>query len=440
MPTNLQAREIKRRPDGSGALALDSGSGATFPFDATRAIVPGSYYVSPTGSDANDGLSESTPWQTPNYALVNLPAGKTLYLMDGIHSPGSTLDMKFAGNNGTAQNRITVTSLPGHEPVISLTGMATWLNFDNKNYWTWEYLDFVDFADAIHIAQDATMNGLEFRSLRGTTGRGGDNIGLLSFHDATRTPGVILDRIKCELTVAPATVHNNTSGIYFKRSTDSVFTMTNCEMINYPKGLYFKHGYALQASHTGNGVVRDCIFRGALLTPAGYNCSGVLFDNCIFEGAPETISEADGGSAGDWNWFRHCTFKHGVRLTNQADAGDTTYPGAKNNKFTDCINLVEFRVGTLASVTSDSDYNLFAPNIIAHSWVATPSSQTDVTLAGWRAFNGSDANSIEGTPSFAGADFTLVDSYALAVGSVGKGAASDATDMGADVSAIGVAA
>ncbi|OGS34899.1 MAG: hypothetical protein A2293_05055 [Elusimicrobia bacterium RIFOXYB2_FULL_49_7] len=54
-------------------------------FNFTAACFAATYYVSPDGNDANDGLSSQAPWKTLSYASSHLPDGSTLVLMDGTY-------------------------------------------------------------------------------------------------------------------------------------------------------------------------------------------------------------------------------------------------------------------------------------------------------------------------------------------------------------------
>ncbi len=56
------------------------------------------YYISPSGSDNNDGLTSSTPWGTFPHAFTVLRAGDTLNLMDGVYS--TTQSEYVYGGNG----------------------------------------------------------------------------------------------------------------------------------------------------------------------------------------------------------------------------------------------------------------------------------------------------------------------------------------------------
>jgi len=67
------------------------------------------YYVSPTGSDSNNGTSASTPWKTIAHVnSVHFPAGTTILFQGGSAFSG---ELYFApGESGTSSNPITVSS------------------------------------------------------------------------------------------------------------------------------------------------------------------------------------------------------------------------------------------------------------------------------------------------------------------------------------------
>jgi len=71
------------------------------------------YYVSPSGSDTNSGLSTSAPWGTFVYAMTKLQPGDTLYLMDGTYN--QTLDVTISGTLG---NPITFKALNDGKAII----------------------------------------------------------------------------------------------------------------------------------------------------------------------------------------------------------------------------------------------------------------------------------------------------------------------------------
>ena len=74
---------------------------------------PGEYYVSPDGSNRNDGRL-NRPWRTLRYALEMLSAGDVLYLRDGTYYEH---EIKI-GISGSASTPITIRSYPGERAVI----------------------------------------------------------------------------------------------------------------------------------------------------------------------------------------------------------------------------------------------------------------------------------------------------------------------------------
>lgn len=68
-----------------------------------------SYYVSPTGSDSNDGLSTSTPFATLSKAITTASNGNTIYVMDGTHNYSTTVSIN---------KEVTIRSLNGKSAAI----------------------------------------------------------------------------------------------------------------------------------------------------------------------------------------------------------------------------------------------------------------------------------------------------------------------------------
>ncbi len=77
---------------------------------------PTTYYVSPSGNDANAG-TEAAPFKTLAKALSTLKAGNTLYIRAGTYAAPAT-GWQFA-NSGTASQPITITNYPGERAVLT---------------------------------------------------------------------------------------------------------------------------------------------------------------------------------------------------------------------------------------------------------------------------------------------------------------------------------
>lgn len=90
------------------------------------------YYVSPDGSDRNDGGLDS-PWQTVGYALRQLSPGDVLNLRGGTYyEHGINVDL-----NGTASAPITIQSYPGERATID-GGLPDFRSAPNS---AWELVD-----------------------------------------------------------------------------------------------------------------------------------------------------------------------------------------------------------------------------------------------------------------------------------------------------------
>jgi hypothetical protein len=78
------------------------------------------YWLSPSGSDANNGLSLQTAWLSPNAAFGKLAAGDTLWVKGGTYTVGSTVK---ASNPGTKTLPVKVWAVRGEKPLFDCSSM-----------------------------------------------------------------------------------------------------------------------------------------------------------------------------------------------------------------------------------------------------------------------------------------------------------------------------
>jgi hypothetical protein len=131
------------------------------------------FYVSPTGNDANPG-TQAAPWRSFHTSLTRLRPGDMLYVRGGSYS--------FSGINyttlaGTATSPIVITAYPGETPVFTGTSTpADFLYFSGSSAWVTlrgltvqgggvttdsngsSLLGFIDGASHIRI-ENMTLNG-----------------------------------------------------------------------------------------------------------------------------------------------------------------------------------------------------------------------------------------------------------------------------------------
>ena len=89
-------------------IVLFAASGVLFPLSASAAT----YYVAPTGNDANSG-TQASPWKTIQKAASTMVAGDTVNIKAGTYNETITMQ-----NSGNSNNRITYQSYNNENVII----------------------------------------------------------------------------------------------------------------------------------------------------------------------------------------------------------------------------------------------------------------------------------------------------------------------------------
>ena len=116
-------------------------------FSYYPAVSQTNYYVSASGSDSNNGLSDSTPFLTANKAISLVSPGDTILVMNGTYrnSGYGTVDVATNSNmnnphvitidkSGTPGAYITLKNYPGHSPKIEFDGKGGIVISNDMNY------------------------------------------------------------------------------------------------------------------------------------------------------------------------------------------------------------------------------------------------------------------------------------------------------------------
>jgi hypothetical protein len=383
-------------------------------------------------TNGSDGVSyannnEQNPWQTIAKGILSLQAGDTLYIRGGNYQPTADIDIRSnngAGNTGTANAPIVVTSYPGEQVVIDLSRVGTWVFIAGLHYWEFSNLEFTNAAVVIEVAGTALItNDTTIRNNRMIMNRGGDNLAAIKVGNAFRT---VVDGNEVIGPGNGSNIHGNTSCIFTTRN-DSIKVLNN-RITNCPNGFHFKH----ENTNTPGADIEVAYnyFTNSGRSGLHYNGNyGYIHDNIFGPGAWFQLPLDNGLPGGNNNRIEHNTFV-GSRI-NLTQAGG----GAQNNIFRDNIFTEVLIISQYNPITHNSslDYNMHPSGSNAINEFGTTYS-----VQSWQSHYGDSFNSVAGSPSFVGGNTpTTVDGFRLQSSSLGRGAASDGSDMGARIDLFG---
>jgi parallel beta-helix repeat protein len=141
--------------------------GPAAPARAQASWPGGAYFVSPNGSDANDGLSRATPFASLDRAqkAMRSSAIKTTYLLGGLYSLAAPLGL------GKADSGESWLAAPGETPVLDGGGTTPMALRIGAAGVTVRWLTFHDFAqDGVYIqgASNLVIDSNRFKTINST--------------------------------------------------------------------------------------------------------------------------------------------------------------------------------------------------------------------------------------------------------------------------------
>ena len=199
------------------------------------------FFISPDGSNDNDGQTPETPWQTIGRAVEAQKAGDVFWVMDGIYDETDGLAERGAAHfvlevPGTAANWIRYRAFPGHRPVVQATVTSA----------------FEITADYIEV-QGFEMRGVGF-SAENSFGY-----------------GVVVARSH-HVMIADNEIHGFPTGGFGTRGSSHLFVFNNTV-----------HGNALWDSNQGSGIsywrLEDHGFPDDAAGYSNYIVGNILYEN-----------------------------------------------------------------------------------------------------------------------------------------------------------------
>ena len=390
--------------------------------------------VNSTGGSCSDSTSYaansiSSPWCSFSKAFTSPEPGDNVYFRAGTYSISSAVNTKYNTNPTSAGTRVLFSNY--NDETVNFNSSLSRAVYIDRDYYEVDGVNFT--APGTFWVLANTYNAMYFKlenSVGTMTAQGGsDNYGCVYFQASRSSHGLVENNI---FYGPGAGLNLNTSGVVLFRAQG--VKILNNSFYNFPRALYYKHtcigsdtGIEFAYNYfTDNGV--------GIISVAQYadiHDNLLVGDDMVF-GSDGGIGD-DGSNAGsDHNNIHHNTFYGGtINLIRSGsnDGSGAQYNTIKDNVFTGEANIFEYE--SLPHY-STMDYNLYNPTI------SVVNDRNNYTLSGWKTYYGQDSNSVSGAPTFVGGGSpSTFSDFALTGASLGYGAASDAADMGADMSLVG---
>ncbi|MFZ3137580.1 MAG: hypothetical protein WA126_09345 [Thermodesulfovibrionales bacterium] len=437
------------------------------------------YYVSPTGNDSNPGTIDKH-WQHIAFATCGgaygcpivtnnpnkLKAGDTLYIKGGIYNEH---DIVFA-NSGSSGNYITIKNYPNETPIIN-GGYTTpsgstfhpTFEIDNKNYIMFDGLEITQGLRAnVRIAYDHPTDHIIIQNCNLHDFVCSDNSGQF-YIGAGGASNITIKNNLLHGVYNYANRGLNTTSIMIFNAHDNIIIQNN-EIYHSNKAIYYKHSdnsnYAttiknnliydmedsvgaisLNMQHVvvENNIIRDSI-KAIRLWHDDALCSDLITSYITLN--HNTIVDCTQGIILGRKWVSgtKCDGANNTTITNNIVYG---YTGNEHRGLSIHANWQgDDNIANNGDETDESATTL-TYNLFYSSTVTVPISMlSDATTSPYNGYFDTTScpasmtcsNNTQSAPNFV--DYTGKN-FTLAAGSAGKNAASDGTDIGADISKVG---
>jgi len=404
------------------------------------------FHVAPTGQDANPGTA-ALPWRTVTKAAQTLTAGQTALIHGGTYAEQ---DIRFA-HSGAPGQPITLQAAPGETPIIDAgfttsyppdgIGETPVIQIDGRHHITLDGLTLMRGRTSnIFIANDQPTTDITIRNCTLRDFTTGDNAA--SIYVNTNAHRIVIrdNVIKGRQGDKRANVAN---GIILFNVGD--VTIANNEIADLVQGISYKHSVdRTDAVIVENNSIHDITDYGMLWSKKDAIIRGNLFYRNGLSPGNSTIlvfQEAApcGSLVSSGNRIEHNTLvdnSAGITVTRSTACAGAINTTIRDNLVVDYSNgeyrgLAVMPYRDLANNGTRLEHNLIASSKIAgahafagQGYYTLPSLPASITQVG----------NLTTMPVFVNA---AARDYTLAAGSPGKGAASDGTDIGAIICAVG---
>jgi len=318
LPVGLAAACILTDLSGTAANAVAVAPGTAVPLADAHASCVSSFYVSPSGSDSNSGVSSSKPWKT--LARVNsasLPPGTCVLLQGGASFSGE-LYLNPA-DAGSAAQPVTVTSYGSGRATISAGAGTGVYVYDTAG---------VDFEDINVVGNGYSTNtGSGFNIYNDTPGAvrySGITITDVSVSGFGQS-GILIggkgsdgsESGFAQVTVESVTTDANGDAglqLYGAANSDAA-TYANADVLVDDVTSYGNVGIANKGNNSGNGIVLGDVDNATIEDSTAYDNGA---DNNYPNGGPVGIWAYDGTDV----TIEHCVSYDNKSATSDGDGFD----------------------------------------------------------------------------------------------------------------------
>lgn len=405
------------------------------------------FHVTVTGSDTNPG-TQAAPWRTVAKAAQTLIAGQTAVVHGGTYAEHL---IRFA-NSGAQGQPITIQAAPGETPIIDAgfttsfppdgVGVAPVFSIDNRHHITLDGLTIRRGRTAnVLIADDWPTTDITIQNCTLEDFTTGDNAA--SIYVNTNAARIVIrdNVIRGRQGDLRANVAN---GIILFNAGD--VTIANNEIANLVQGISYKHSIdRTDRVVVENNRIHDITDYGMLWSKKDAIIRNNLFYRTgLTPGHPAILVFQEAAPCGSLvssgNQILHNTIvdvSAGITVTRSTACAGAINTLIRDNLVFDYTNGEHRGLGVMPyrDLTNNGtrlEYNLIASSKLAGAQAFVGASSY-VTLPNLPASIAQVGN-LTTFPVFVNA---AARDYTLAAGSPGKGAASDGTDMGSMICAVG---
>ncbi|MCI5140165.1 MAG: hypothetical protein D3909_00140 [Candidatus Electrothrix sp. ATG1] len=406
-------------------------------------------FVSLSGDNnvSYDNNDINNPWKTINHGIYNVKAGDILYVRGGVYTPKYSMWLRsdyasktyggdpsedMVAESGTVEQPVLIKNYNNEEVVVDCINKDILIHLDNKSYWKWEGLRFINSNIVFNVGQNSISENNQFIDIVIERIAGGDNYGGITLLNKNAEHTFIK---RCKI-VGPAKtgVHLNTAGIWLK--SVNYVKILNCEIADVPIGIYYKHAnLGIGSNNVDIEIAYNYIYntgRNALQLNCNY---ANIHNNLIGQNNADTlVNEANGVPGGDFNNITNNTFFSGSLVLSGVTQEGDSQPGAVSNTLLNNLFLKTAKKHEYSSNAHNtiSDYNLYRVDS------AVRENRIDYKLMDWRGHSNQDGHSQDGTPEFIVESPSTISEFKLASHSLGVKAGNDNKDIGADIGMVGI--